>query len=134
MKQISLIFLLCYYVLGTILLPHADFSLLSELHKHYKTCQSTEDQDMNALDFITDHLMNIDGIFDKHTNDDDQKPHKPFQHKTNSSLAIPLADFINLKIAPSCIHKTHTVQSENLYSFNFSATVFRPPILSTELS
>ena len=40
----------------------------------YKHCKSTEDKDMTPLDFITDHLINIDGIFDKHDNEDEQKP------------------------------------------------------------
>ena len=55
-----------------------DFSMLNELPEMYSHCKATEDKDMTPLDFITDHLVNIDGLFDKHENGDKQKPHSPF--------------------------------------------------------
>ena len=45
-----------------------DFSMLNELPEMYSHCKATEDKDMTPLDFITDHLVNIDGLFDKHEN------------------------------------------------------------------
>ena len=33
---------------------------------------------MTAFDFITDHLLNIDCLFDAHNKDDEQKPHQPY--------------------------------------------------------
>ena len=49
--------------------------MLNEIPEMYHHCKSTEDKDMTPLDFITDHLVNIDGLFDKHENGDEQKPH-----------------------------------------------------------
>lgn len=43
----------------------------------YHHCKTTEHTDMNPIDFITDHLMNWDGIIDQHHDGDDQKSHQP---------------------------------------------------------
>jgi hypothetical protein len=77
MNRLTSIFLLIYYTFGSLILPEGNFSFLSELPKMYAHCKAFEDKDMNIVDFITDHLLNIDGIFDAHDNDDDQKPHSP---------------------------------------------------------
>src|SRR5437868_5797201 len=54
-----------------------DFSALKDLPGMYRHCKATEDKDMTPLDFLTDHLVNIDGIFDKHDHGDAQRPHNP---------------------------------------------------------
>ena len=53
----------------------------------YAHCKTTEDKDLSVLDFISDHLINIDGLFDAHNNGDHQKPHKPFNfnHLSNGT-------------------------------------------------
>ena len=40
---------------------------------------------MTPFDFIKDHLINIDGLFDKHEDGDDQKPHSPIQFHNQHS-------------------------------------------------
>jgi hypothetical protein len=127
MKKYTAFILLWYYSLGTILLPNADFSFLSNLSQHYSHCLSTEDQDMDALEFITDHLINIDGIFDKHEGDDDQKPHKPFLSKTNTLLVLPMPEIYSLQLIIEHPKKTQVVQYANLYKFLFSKDIFHPP-------
>ena len=77
MKQILSHFLLCYYLCGIICLPIGDFSTITDLPKMYSHCKLIEDKEMTPFDFITDHLINIDGLFDKHENGDHQKPHNP---------------------------------------------------------
>ena len=77
-KKISLICLAAYFLLGQMLLPNSDFAVLPNLSAMYAHCQATEDKDLTVFDFITDHLINIDGVFDAHDNGDEQKPHKPF--------------------------------------------------------
>ena len=65
----------------------------------YQHCKATEDKDMTPLDFITDHLINIDGIFDKHDNGDEQKPHTPIQlHRTLAQTIFVMQQFkVSLK-------------------------------------
>ena len=54
-----------------------DFSTVAHLPEMYAHCKETEDPDLNILDFIGEHLMNLDGIFEPHgESDDDDKPHE----------------------------------------------------------
>ena len=79
MKFFLCIFLV-YWAFGMFALPNMNFSALQDIPEQYMHCKETEDKDLTVIDFITDHLINIDCIFDKHDNGDDQKPHKPFQY------------------------------------------------------
>ena len=128
MKKGIYIFILTYYSVGSIFLPLADFSIVANLPQLYAHCKETEDKDMNIFDFFTDHLLNIDGIFDAHDNGDDQKPHKPFHHKINSSFAFldfnPLIKLSQTKI----INQEIVIFPTNFYHFDFIGNIFRPPI------
>ena len=119
-----------YYFFGTFCLPQGDFSAIADLPKMYQHCKATEDKDMTPLDFLTDHLINIDGLFDKHDNGDDQKPHSPIQfhhvhgqttfvtHQYNVSFTKPLAFKSNL---PN--------YTDRFYFSDYFPFVFRPPIV-----
>ena len=39
--------------------------MLSQLPAMYQHCQRTEDPEMNLADFITDHLLNLDEVFNE---------------------------------------------------------------------
>lgn len=128
MKKAICILVLVYYSIGSIILPSADFSIIPNLPELYAHCKETEDKDMNLVDFITDHLMNIDGIFDAHENGDEQKPHEPFDHQINSSFA-----FLMFHPIPELSQPKETIQSSvitpnKVYQFDFIGNIFRPPI------
>jgi hypothetical protein len=89
---------LCFLI-STICAPGGDFSLLSQLPVLYEHCKSAEDPDMNLLDFITDHLLNIDGIFDKHLPGDDQKPHQPFQFQHFQHVFEYVSAYLQINVA-----------------------------------
>jgi hypothetical protein len=74
LKKVVNIFILAFYSFGTFCLLLGNFSMLQEIPEMYHHCKSTEDKDMTLLDFITGHLINIDGLFDKHEYRDEQKP------------------------------------------------------------
>jgi len=86
MKIILSKFLITFYSLGTIFFPMSDFSIIENLPKMYEHCKATEDKDMTALDFVTDHLINIDSLFDNHDNGDEQKPHKSNDYTIHHSI------------------------------------------------
>ena len=133
MKIILAKFLIIFYSLGTVFLPMGDFSAIGDLPKMYEHCKATEDKDMTPMDFITDHLINIDCISDKHQNGDEQKPHKPFEFNIHYSISLFIQEFrcFNFKN-----HKTfvsvHQIKISNykntLYSYNVISSIFRPPI------
>jgi len=129
LKKAVNIFLLTFYSFATFCLTLGDFSVLQDIPEMYRHCKATEDKDMTPLDFITDHLVNIDGLFDKHENGDEQKPHQPKQNEhqgqptffflTHLSFAVRL--FIPMPLNPS-------IPSDNFLPSDHISKIFRPPI------
>ena len=135
MKKIAHIFLLIYYTFGTICLPMSDFSTLSDLPKMYEHCKATEDKDMTVIDFVTDHLVNIDSIFDNHDNGDEQKPHKTVDFTVHHTVCqifqeIKTIEFKNNNQFVGYNQIKISNYKNSLYSFNIMASIFRPPIVA----
>lgn len=114
-----------YYTLGSLILPCGNFSVLPELKNMYEHCQQTEDKDMNFIDFITDHLLCVDAIFDQHTNADHQKPHSyTFQNHT-----LPIFHFALYSViqpALNCLTLEYYTFIPH-YSFLKISNIFHPP-------
>ena len=130
MKNLIAIFLLVYFSLGVTCLPLGNFASLGDLPEMYRYCKAFEDKDMDTFDFVTDHLINIDGIFDDHGNGDDQRPHTPFtfHHFTQQHLSV----LIQMKLVSTTKAdrtKTKSIYSEPLYPSDFNSRIFRPPIV-----
>jgi hypothetical protein len=111
----------------------SNFSVLPDLPEMYNDCRLHEDKDMTMVDFFTDHLLNFDGVFDKHENGDEQKPHTP-SHKNHISQIILYSN-----INPYCFKKSIVIFFENRKIIfvtntkivsNFTSKIFRPPILT----
>nr|WP_294936503.1 hypothetical protein [uncultured Flavobacterium sp.] len=130
MKQLTVITLLFYYTLGTLCLPMGDFSILPSLPKIYQHCKATEDCDMTPIDFLTDHLINIDGIFDSHENGDDQKPHQPFQHHNIVvQLFTPVIQEFSIPNRILFTEKESVTAITNIHFISdYISKTFRPPI------
>ncbi|MGX7666014.1 hypothetical protein [Flavobacterium pedocola] len=132
MKRLIVTALLFYYALGTFVLPMSDFSMVTKLPQMYANCKATEDCDMDTIDFVTDHLLNFDGLFDEHGQDDDQKPHQPFQNQTITfQLFAPVAfEFTLPKNNIPYIPKNKIpIISKNIVTDNFTSRKLRPPIV-----
>ena len=129
-KQCALISLIAYFLFGSLCLPYCDFSYLVELPEMYRHCKATEDKDMGPIDFLTDHLVNFDGAFDKHDNGDQQKPHQSNQtFRANQTISLFVYHPIVTVISPLSQKSEHDVFCESLYSFNYISSVFHPPTL-----
>ncbi len=117
-----------YYLLGTVLLPGGDFSILPKLPAMYENCKLTEDKVMGPVDFITDHLINIDGVFDSHGQGDEQRPHQNHNRvSTNSTLFV-------FNLAQYCQYLNSFIEvpgfSPNIQKpilDGISSDIFRPP-------
>lgn len=131
MVKVINIFLLAFYSFGTLCLPTGNFSALQELPEMYQHCKATEDKDMTPLDFITDHLLNLDGIFDKHNSGDEQKPHSPIHNQPISQItAFQFRSGFNFKIAHIFFEKKlYFFHSDNFIKSGYISNVFRPPIV-----
>lgn len=105
--------------------------MLNDLPEMYRHCKAIEDKDMTPLDFITDHLINIDGIFDKHENGDEQKPHTPIQNHHHGQTTVSFITYLAFTIIP--FHSTETKQlipSDNFLVSEYIKTIFKPPIVA----
>ncbi len=123
-----------YYSFCSLILPVSDFSIIPKLPQLYSHCKTTEDKDMNITDFITDHLINIDGIFDNHDQGDEQKPHRPFEYNVSNNFMFLLST-INITV----ILKVETLSewihfTDNIYYFEFVGDIFKPPVNFSEKS
>ena len=129
MKATLSLFIVSYYLFGILCLPRCDFSVLTDLPEMYRQCKSTEDKDMGPLDFITDHLLNIDGVFDKHDKGDEQKPHNPlqFRHTLTQTVFFP-AQIIASLLIPLKFISQHSILEEIFSLSAYCSPLFRPPI------
>ncbi|MBS1487253.1 MAG: hypothetical protein JST43_06650 [Bacteroidetes bacterium] len=129
-KQLTAIFFVGYFLSGTLCLPLGNFAALADLPQMYQHCRTFEDKDMSAFDFVTDHLINIDSIFDDHGQGDEQRPHQPVAYNHFNvqqglfvvQIKIP-ASYRPIQSQPSGIY------SESLHPSEFNTSVFRPPIV-----
>ena len=132
MKKAFHILLISYYLFGTFCLPLSNFALVSDLPQMYQHCKETEDKDLTPIDFVTDHLINLDSFFDKHTNGDDQKPHKSNEitfHYTFIQI-FQKADIFEFKNNSLVVNSLKLINfKDNMYSHICTSCVFRPPIL-----
>ena len=133
MKSAFKIFILFYYSLGTLFLPLGDFSTLQDIPKMYNNCKEHEHHDMTPIDFITDHLINIDGLFDKHDNGDEQKPHKNIDFTFSNFTATLFFQEVNtfeFKSIKVTIENSIVISNykKAIYTFNHTPSIFRPPI------
>lgn len=129
-KRIILFFLLHYFLLGILLLPRGNFAVLPDLPKMYSHCKDHEDKDMNCFDFIKDHLVNIDCIFDGHEEGDDQKPHQPYDFNNLNSFQL----FVFKTTEPVLGHLSATDLTRVFHWIDFKyqeflSSVFKPPKL-----
>lgn len=133
LKKTFVIFFTVYYSLGILFLPMGNFSTLSDLPEMYNHCKANEDKDMTPLDFITDHLLNIDGLFDKHDNGDEQKPHSPI-HIHHQAQIVAFQPFTSFEFENKNAHYSEptllSFQSDNLIKSDYISKVFRPPIVA----
>lgn len=129
MKRIAGIFILMYYSLGSLVLPLADFSMIPDLPACYAHCKLTEHRDMQLTDFITDHLLSLDGIFDEHDNGDEQKPHRPLNYKIHRGITMLMfVPHYSFAVEQMKYIASQTPVISSIYKFNYSNTIFRPPI------
>ncbi len=130
MKVAVTILFLLYYLFGSIVLPLGDFSTVADLPDMYHHCKATEDIDLTAMDFVTDHLLNIDGLFDQHDHHDRQKPHKPF-HSQFQHHSFQIVHKNKIEEYKLMREFDEHIKHQSMYSSNYSyltiSSIFHPP-------
>lgn len=117
-----------FYSLGTFLLPLGDFAAIEDIPEMYRHCKATEDKDLTPFDFIKDHLINIDGIFDKHDKGDEQKPHSPTQFHHTPAQIVFVIQQVRISFNKTLSNKTDfPIYRDGFYFSTFNPFVFHPP-------
>lgn len=124
------IFILGFYTLGTLLLPMGNFSALLDLPEMYRHCKATEDKDMTPFDFLSDHLFNVDCLFDNHDNGDEQKPHTPIQYHHQDIQSYFVSQWLNVILNNNTVIQSELpIYNANIHGSNYLSLLFRPPIV-----
>ncbi len=106
-----------------------NFSVLKDLPEMYRHCKETEDKDMTPLDFITDHLINIDGLFDKHEHGDEQKPHQPTPTQYQGQTIVIAIICFSFSLEPfSPVKARPSTPSISYILSDYISGIFHPPI------
>lgn len=123
------ILLLFYFMAGTMFLPEGDFSTLPDMPKMYAQCKAVEDPDMDLPDFITEHLLAIDGLFGQDIPEPGDKPHQPIQFHHQFVQISTIARHFNIELLqPIVIENQLTPRVDEEFLSGYTASVFRPPI------
>lgn len=133
LNKLFVISLMFYYLIGSMLLPFGDFNNMKDLTSMYKHCKSTEEKDLTVFDFVTEHLIDIDCLFEAHESDEpDEKPHVPLQTQHQVQSYQIVFEMPSFKPQPSFefieIVKPIGNYISN-YSFTKVSTIFHPPSL-----
>jgi hypothetical protein len=125
-----MLLMLCFFI-STVSVPESDFTLLGQLPALYHHCKETEDEDMSFMDFITDHLININSIFNMHDTNDAQKPHQPFRFEHLQHIVAYEPVYSNLDIAiPLFQHRSiYLLRAVSIHS-DYISCMFHPPDLA----
>lgn len=107
--------------------------MIQDLPKMYQHCKETEDANLTIVDFFTDHLIDLDYIFEEKHQNNSEKPHQSHtQHQNNFSVQIitpTLHTFIPEQRQVYFIVKQKYNSSYQInYSYSFKNAIFHPPI------
>ena len=132
MKKAVIIFYTFYYTFAMIAFPMCDFSMVKDIPQMFQHCKETEDKDLTAFDFITEHLIDFDCIFDNHDKGNEQKSHQPnTNHQPTYSVQLATPPQVVLAEKQVFVEIATSINANYLndYSFTHSFCVFRPPIV-----
>ncbi|MBI1223358.1 MAG: hypothetical protein GC180_12195 [Bacteroidetes bacterium] len=119
-------FLILYYLFGTLVLQ-GNFAAFSDLPEMYVHCQETEDPDMDFMDFLFEHLIQLD---DDHGNPDgdDLMPHQPvhFHHHNILWAFAEVNSFQSFHVHSDDPATVASIEHEGEIN-GYTSGVFHPP-------
>lgn len=132
-KRLSVISIMFYYLIGSMILPFGDFNHMKDLANMYRHCKSTEDQHLTIIDFATEHLIDLDCMFEIHEEEEaGEKPHVPIQTQHQMQNYQIVFDIATYKLQPT-FEFIEIVKPIGNYISNYSFTkvsaIFHPPSL-----
>lgn len=128
-KSIAVIFLACYFLAGSVILPLSDFSLMKDLPGMYNAYCKVKSGTPDVIDFVGDYLLGGKDLFGHNTHDAPVKADGSiqFQHQANTSLFFT-QHFYRLpflQVKPVVIYPVHRFL---FYTSDYQSELFRPPL------
>ncbi len=132
MRYVAIILILLQSI-STLLQPICNTRVLN-LREMYQHC-SLEDPDITPLDFVFEHLLNLEGIVDcfEGKNESDEAEHQiPQTTEFSLQIAVVLSQTIQIDFKPRNSFSTrikYPTGRRDFCSSNFYADLLRPPIV-----
>jgi hypothetical protein len=127
-KSTIALFLAFYLLVGSIVLPLGDFSLMGDLPGMYKSyCKVTAEQP-GIIDFIGDYVMGGKYIFGHNKQDAPLKTDgsTQFQHQATSFLLYTVSKY-QLQLKPNILLSKPNIASVLLFTSDYQSESLRPP-------
>lgn len=132
MRKVIIILFMSLYSVGNILLPNVDVTSLRDMYHH---CE-LEDPDLNPLDFVTEHLLNLPDVFEyfeDENEEENERPHQPFHHASSSfSIAVTEPRTIRFECKPASFTQeptvTYPIFEQHCLPSGYLSQLLRPPI------
>ena len=134
-RKIPIILFILFYSAGTLLCPMGDFSCTKNIAQEYNQCKG-EDADIDAFDFVFEHLLNLESLFDqfetKTPEEKNDKPHQPFQQiQSLSQMPVVVSKHLHIESGPAYVasyqRAVYPLCKDDLIPSGFLTEVFHPP-------
>lgn len=126
--RLAAMILIFMLVLGTLMHPYSPASV--NIHQMYKQC-SQEDHDITPLDFVFEHLLNLEHIINFFEGENEQE-HQPYQSMQSGvqQLVMDMPIYLStlfLQCRLSVITPVYPCAATSFYRSRFNGSIFRPP-------
>ncbi|MEO6149277.1 MAG: hypothetical protein ABIN95_02410 [Mucilaginibacter sp.] len=129
LKSVAILLFCSYFLLGKMLLPQGDFSLMADLPAMYQQYKAIEEpEDIGVLDFVVDYLLNGEAL-EQHSKNEKPIPFASvqFQHEANPLSFIVL--YYNLQIPQVQFFTiSHFIKNDVINTPAHYNKLFRPPL------
>jgi len=135
LKKFASIGLVTFYLLGTLVLPLGDFSVVKGLPAAFQHCKATENKDLNVFEFLAEHVCGIGQLIEETEHEfeldkDGDKPHAPIQFSFEQQQIICFYQQVKvLAIKPVSELLPVSVLNDKVYISDYISKIFRPPIV-----
>jgi hypothetical protein len=129
-KRLIVLCLACYFLVGGMVLPLGDFSLMRDIPLMYRNYQKiVTDDDAGIIDFIGDYLLHGKEILDHNAHDKQQSGANSvqFQHSGNPLLVVLYYVRFQAVNSSQPLQKQITC-FKVMATTGFKNSLFRPPL------
>jgi hypothetical protein len=129
-KKMITLWMACFLLGGSILLPLGDFSLMQDIPGMYHNyTKITTPEELGIIDFIGDYLLHGKELFGHNKDDKPQSTDNnvQFQHQANP-LSVILLPIHSCVLNLPEIQKIRAICNKPMMTTDYHQKLFRPPV------